>query len=83
MWILYWNCKGSSNSEFREILYDFVRFHKVDLVFITELKICSGKAIKAVNKTGFYYSDKVDAVGFSGGLWALWNDASWEIKAVE
>lgn len=83
MWILYWNCRRGGNTEFKDILCDNAKIHKIDLLFILEPKISGVRANEAIKDLGLTHSSKADAVGFSRGIWALWNESSWEIDPIK
>ncbi|KAI9087128.1 hypothetical protein K1719_030892 [Acacia pycnantha] len=43
------------------------------MVVILEPRISGNVASKVIKNWGFKYSVRRDAVGFSGGIWMLWN----------
>ncbi|KAI9079602.1 hypothetical protein K1719_038429 [Acacia pycnantha] len=47
--------------------------YKVDVAVILEPRISGSLARKTIKNWGFKFSEKVEAVGFSGGIWILWN----------
>ncbi|KAI9118699.1 hypothetical protein K1719_010144 [Acacia pycnantha] len=46
---------------------------KVDVAVILEPRISGSLARSLIKNWGFKFSEKVEAVGFSGGIWILWN----------
>lgn len=41
---------------------------------VSEPRISAGKALDVLKKLGFSSHYVVDDIGFSGGLWILWNE---------
>ncbi|XP_019172990.1 PREDICTED: uncharacterized protein LOC109168419 [Ipomoea nil] len=72
--IVSWNCQGAASSGFRRALHMLVRKHEVDVVGLLEPRISGNSADKACKSFGFENWIRVEAVGFSGGIWILWND---------
>lgn len=54
---------------------ELVRMHKPDLVALFEPRISGSSADEVCKKTGFANWIRVEASGFSGGIWVLWNNS--------
>ncbi|KAH0969095.1 hypothetical protein GBA52_029045 [Prunus armeniaca] len=52
---------------------DLIHSHHMDILFIFEPRISGGKATSIAQSLGFSNFEIVDATGFSGGLWLLWD----------
>ncbi|KAK5832639.1 hypothetical protein PVK06_016441 [Gossypium arboreum] len=48
--------------------------YKPDIVSLPEPIVSGAKADKIIAKLGFQYSHRVEAIGFSGGVWLGWKD---------
>lgn len=48
----------------------------MDILVILEPRICGAKAMQVCKQFGFSRYEIVDAMGFSGGIWVLWNDCT-------
>ncbi|XP_031120966.1 uncharacterized protein LOC116024205 [Ipomoea triloba] len=72
--ILSWNCQGAASSAFRCALLLLVKKVKVDMVGLMEQKISGCAVDKACKSFGFDNWLRVEAVGFSGGIWLLWRN---------
>ncbi|WCJ44055.1 RNA binding RNA-directed DNA polymerase [Euphorbia peplus] len=71
--IFVWNSQGSVNGRFARTVSLFLKNHKPAIVILVETK-CSGlTADKVMSKIGLDASIRVEAKGFSGGIWVLWN----------
>ena len=49
---------------------------------IFEPRISGSKALRVIRKLGFTNSYVVDAEGFSGGIWLLWNNSKVKLHVV-
>ena len=52
---------------------DLIHSHHMDILFIYEPRISGCKATSIAQSLGFANFEIVDATGFSGGLWLLWD----------
>ncbi|XVF09174.1 hypothetical protein REPUB_Repub07fG0068900 [Reevesia pubescens] len=72
MTVLFWNCKGARSIGFMSQVKKLIHFHKLEILVITEPRISGLVVDKVICKLNFDYFTKIDAVGFSGGIWILW-----------
>lgn len=70
---LIWNCRGAGGKSFTSLIKDYLRIYNLHFVAILEPCISGDKAKKVIERIGLDGVAKVDAMGFSGGLWCLWN----------
>ena len=73
MSIFSWNCQGVANPKFISTLKSFLHEFKPHVVILVEPRISGAQAEYAIKKIGYPYSHRVDALGFSGGIWLLWS----------
>ncbi|KAI9094279.1 hypothetical protein K1719_026861 [Acacia pycnantha] len=66
-------CGRVASKSFVAVLRDLKFRYKVDMVVILEPRVSGNSATKIIKSWGFKYSVRVEAVGFSGGIWMLWN----------
>ncbi|XP_038715030.1 uncharacterized protein LOC120008723 [Tripterygium wilfordii] len=72
--IMLWNVQGAASPGFRRAFKTLIQTYKPKLVALFEPR-CSGiKADEFIRKNRFERSHRVEAVGFSGGIWILWNE---------
>ncbi|KAI9100938.1 hypothetical protein K1719_024062 [Acacia pycnantha] len=64
--------RGAASKGVAAVVRDMKRRYKVDIVVILEPRISGSQANKVIRSWGFNYSRKVEATGFSGGIWILW-----------
>lgn len=74
MKIFSWNCRGAGSSQFVRVMKDLAKLHKPDIIVVMETRCGGPKAEKIIKKIGFDDFVKVDAIGFSGGIWVLWRN---------
>lgn len=74
MSIFVWNCQGAAANKFHTVLRSFIQGYKPDVVVLVEPRISGLHADKVVKKIGLPRSHRVEANGFSGGIWLLWSD---------
>lgn len=53
------------------------------LLFLMETRATRDKAQRQAKHTGFSGNFIVDSKGQSGGLWCLWDVASWKVEVLE
>ncbi|XP_024178006.1 uncharacterized protein LOC112183925 [Rosa chinensis] len=72
---------GSDN--FRSVIADLVKLHSIDILAICEPKVQFSRASIALKNLGFTDSRIVEAEGFSGGLWLLWNKNKTQVDFID
>lgn len=73
--LFFWNCKGVGNDGFRCAFSQYFRIHKLDIIAIFEPRISGRSTDFVINRLGFEYSHRVEALGFKGGIWLCWNSS--------
>ncbi|OMP03174.1 Endonuclease/exonuclease/phosphatase [Corchorus capsularis] len=76
MKILLWNVRGAGGSDLLRSIQDLVRVHKPVLVGIMETRVGSDRAEDIVRRIRFSDHRIVEGLGFSGGIWLLWDSGS-------
>ncbi|XP_019162021.1 PREDICTED: uncharacterized protein LOC109158590 [Ipomoea nil] len=72
---IIWNCQGAGGREFHRVLRLLIETHRPSLVGLVEPKVSGSQANAICTKFGFDEWVRVEAVGFSGGIWILWDKA--------
>ncbi|XP_050217262.1 uncharacterized protein LOC126668089 [Mercurialis annua] len=67
-----WNCQGAAKNDFLRTFISFCDCYNPSLVVLVEPRISGLKADKIIKRSGFDFSHRVEAQGFSGGIWILW-----------
>lgn len=49
-----------------------IRIFNLDFIAILEPRISGVRADRVIQKIGFVEGARIDACGFSGGIWCLW-----------
>ncbi|XVF05051.1 hypothetical protein REPUB_Repub05bG0137700 [Reevesia pubescens] len=74
MTILLWNCKSIGRVKFRRYAKELIFVNKVKMLIIVEPRISRDTADNVIRELRFDGHTKVDAVGFSGGIWIFWRN---------
>lgn len=74
--ILSLNVRGAASSDFKRTFRELVNLHLLDIVILTETRVSGQRADNIITNLGFERYTKVDAMGFAGGIWVLWNPNS-------
>ncbi|CAL2231441.1 unnamed protein product [Prunus armeniaca] len=61
-------------------MLELIQTHRMDILFVYEPRINDEKAISVVKSLGFPCFEIVDAVGFSSGLWLLWDNSKVQVE---
>lgn len=77
--ILFWNARGAENNDFKAAVLDLIKLNSMEFLFICEPRVQFFKVAKHFSKLGFNTYKIVEANGFSGGLWAMWNNTRTQI----
>lgn len=72
MKLFTWNCQGAASTSFRRSLKFLIRVHDPNIVCLLKPKVSCYHAHKKYIAIGFDERLRVEAVGFSGGIWVLW-----------
>lgn len=72
--ILTWNCQGAASRSFLRAAKWIISSERPTIFALFETKVSGTKANEICNKLGFHHWVRVEAIGFSGGIWVMWND---------
>lgn len=70
-----WNCQGCASPKFIRAFREYKRDFNPDIMCLLELRVSGKKANDIINKLGLFYSHRVEAVGFSRGIWVGWKES--------
>jgi len=70
--IMTWNVQGAGSVRFLNILKELIRKYDPTIMVLVETKISGRQAEEVCKKIGFDGQFRVDAQGFSGGIWLFW-----------
>ncbi|GMJ12449.1 hypothetical protein HRI_004914100 [Hibiscus trionum] len=74
MSMLFWNSQGAASAPFRRVFRMIVQEHRPLVVSLFEPRVSGIQVDKVVAAFGFNRSFRIEAHGFSGGLWLLWRE---------
>ncbi|OMO57267.1 hypothetical protein COLO4_35459 [Corchorus olitorius] len=82
MRILVYNATGAGNETFSEYLASHYFGENPHLTIVTETRLSGIESRKARENLIFEQSHSLDASGFCGGLWLLWNNSEAEVEII-
>ncbi|KAJ4831613.1 hypothetical protein Tsubulata_014831 [Turnera subulata] len=80
--ILVWNCQGAGKKKFARLCRDLRRDHKPEVMAIFEPRISGRKAEQVIQKLRFPNSHRIEARGFAGGIWLLWDESRVQVSVL-
>lgn len=75
MKVITWNCQGAASKNFLRAAKMLLKKHHPDIFCLMETKTSGDNADTVCCKLGFENWARVEALGFSGGIWVFWSDA--------
>lgn len=72
--IFVWNCQGAAANRFHCTLKSLLQDYKPSIIALVEPRTSGPSADRIIKKIGYPNSHRVEASGFSGGIWLLWTD---------
>ena len=79
MKIILWNCRGALNLRFHTVLTELINAHSPSIVIVTETRVGGERAKEITSRLPFDEALHADTVGYSGGIWVLWNSDEVEV----
>lgn len=70
--LIVWNCQGTRKKMFLAMVKNLVNLHHPCFFIMVESRINGRKVRKVIKKLEFSKSHRMEAVGFSGGIWIMW-----------
>lgn len=80
--ILSWNVGGVAGTDFKRVFRDMITSYKPDIVILTKTRVSGDRANSIIKNLVFDRFIKVDAMGFSGGIWVLWNPQNVTVEPI-
>lgn len=72
--LLVWNCQGANSREMNRIIKEMIIKFRPSILGLLEPRVSGSHADDICNKMGYENWLRVEAVGFSGGIWIFWKD---------
>lgn len=69
---LIWNCRGAGSRNFPATIKDLMRIYHLDYIALLEPRVSGTRADDIIRRTGLVEVARIDARGFSSGVWCLW-----------
>ena len=71
---MFWNCQGAFAPAFRRTFKALIQKYNPSMVALFEPRISGKKADEFIIRSGFERSYRIEAEGFSRGIWLMWKD---------
>ncbi|XP_061369209.1 uncharacterized protein LOC133312082 [Gastrolobium bilobum] len=78
-----WNCRGVAKKGFLAPIRDLKSRFNISLLALLETKISDDKASKISSKFGFSKVHRQDPIGFSGGIWLMWDEVEFSLQVLK
>lgn len=69
---MIWNVQGAGSQAFQTVIRELIRINNPTVLALVETHVSREVARKICDKIGFSGHTRVDAQGFSGGIWLFW-----------
>ncbi|XP_021717685.1 uncharacterized protein LOC110685467 [Chenopodium quinoa] len=81
--IMMWNVQGAGKQAFLPTLREIIRINNPNVLALVENHISGERAQKICDKIGFSGQTRVEAQGFSGGIWLFWKQDEVSVVPIE
>ena len=71
---MFWNVQGAASPKFHRAFKTLKQMYKPQLCVLFEPRCSGQKADAFIRKSRYSFSHRVEARGFSGGIWILWTE---------
>lgn len=71
--VIVWNCRGTANRGFPNLIKNIRRGRDTNLLILMETHMSGNKATRIIRKLKLDGNFVQDAIGHSGGIWVLWD----------
>ena len=78
--IIIWNSRGALKSNFQGHIRDLVQEHDPAILVVMETKLGGDRAKAITDRLPLDGAIHTDTIGYSGGLWLLWNSDIVEVE---
>lgn len=82
MSFLCWNCRGAAAKSFIGRVKDVLAGKNVSIFVLLETRVSGVKADRIIRKLGFNTWIRLEATGYAGGIWILWNKEETSIRYI-
>ncbi|XP_056697923.1 uncharacterized protein [Spinacia oleracea] len=80
---MVWNVQGAGSREFISVLKEVIRLHKPTVLALVETHMGGEQVVRIATMLGYSGHTRVDAQGFSGGIWVYWKPELVTVDPIE
>jgi len=81
--IMIWNVQGAGSRSFQYTLKELIHKYDPTIVALVEIKISGQQAEEVCAKIGFESQFRIEAQGFSGGIWLFWKSQLVQVQIID
>lgn len=81
--VVSWNCHGAASKGFEVEMKEILRSIRPKIIILIEPRISGEDAEKVCKGLGRRRWVRLEARGFSGGIWVMWEEGEVDIKLLE
>ena len=78
--IFVWNYRGAGKRSFVSMMKDLHRKYEFSILILLETRISGERADIVIQNLDFDGVCRVEANGFAGGIWTLWDAIVWNVN---
>lgn len=75
-----WNCRGAASKTFPGRVRDLVYGRNISVLILLETRVSGVKADRVISRLGFDNWIRLEATGYAGGIWILWQSNEINLK---
>ncbi|PKI51404.1 hypothetical protein CRG98_028200 [Punica granatum] len=83
MRLIFWNCQGAGSGGFIRTAKEYIREERPDVMMLAEPRISGTKADRVCRKFAEFSCKRIEAQGFSRGIWVWWNSLNVNITVID
>ena len=80
--IIIWISRGSLKPNFQSYVGELAHNHNLAILVVMETKISGDRAKEIIDRLPFDRAIHSETIGYSGGLWLLWNSDRVEVSLI-
>ncbi|KAL8140634.1 hypothetical protein V2J09_006655 [Rumex salicifolius] len=79
---LFWNAQEAGSKGFQRACRYIIKHNHIDILALLETHVFGTPVNEVCLGFQFNHCVRVEAVGFSGGIWMLWNDSRFKLQVI-
>ncbi|KAI9081887.1 hypothetical protein K1719_036149 [Acacia pycnantha] len=80
---IVWNIRGAASKGIAAVVREMRFKYKLDMMVVLEPRVNGNIANKIIKSWRFKHSIRMEVVGFSGGIWIIWDREDLSVNVLE